>query len=118
MGIFGGLQKWTFNGSTWTKQFTISTLALRGLTGRVDGSGNVTLFATSTFGTSGANQLLGFTDTLANTSSGSTTQVTLATAAANVQFRGIVYVPEPGSAALLFAGGVVLLGVRVRRRPA
>ena len=83
---------------------------MRGLTGTVDASGNVDLFAT-TAGSS-ANSLIEVVDTGVNTFSFST----LATAPANDVFRGVALVtivPEPSAFALT---GLGLLALAVRRR--
>ena len=112
----GGIQKWTFNGSAWTQAFVIGSGAVnigaRGLTGTVDGSGNVQLYAITAEGS--ANRLIGVSDTLANTAT-PPTAATLATAGTNTIFRGVDFAPvaAPGSAALLAIGG--LLAARRRR---
>ena len=130
----GGLQKWVLESGSWVLKYTknIDTgndaidYGLRGLSGSVDAGGNVTLFATSTYGTTGtANFLVGISDTLANTDPNAVQYNSLASAAsipgaggALANFRGLesigILVPEPGTIGLL-AGGALLLGARRRR---
>jgi hypothetical protein len=130
----GGLQKWVLESGTWVLKYTknIDTTndsidnGLRGLTGAVDAFGNVTLFATSTYGTTGtANFLVGIADTLANTDPNAVQYNSLASAASipgalgpAANFRGLeaigILVPEPATIGLL-AGGAMLLGARRRR---
>lgn len=107
----GGIQKWTFNGSAWSLLFTIgtgtgSTVGARGLTGSVDGSGNVQLYAITA--ESSLNRLISVGDTVGSVVA-PTTVNTLATAGTNTIFRGVDFapVPAPGSLALLALGGVL-----------
>lgn len=103
----GGIQKWTFDGTTWTLAYTLlnngtTTTAVRGLAGTVDGSGNAVLFGTT------GSALITVTDTGATA-----TATTLATAPANTAFRGVEYlVPEPSAAGLLLLGLVALIRAR------
>lgn len=104
----GGLQKWTFDGSSWSLQYTLSSgtnIGLRGLVGGDDGSGNALLYAIST-----DNKLVSVIDTGAGSAFS-----TLATAPANTAFRSVEFapVPTPGTLALLAASG--LLAIRRRR---
>ncbi|MBS1712713.1 MAG: hypothetical protein JST30_00100 [Armatimonadetes bacterium] len=91
----GGLQKWTFDGTTWVLAYTITAGVpgnggIRGLTGKSDAGGNV-LYATS--GENAANSLVVLTDTGA----GSSFSV-VAVAAVNTRFRGLAFSPVAGGA--------------------
>jgi len=115
-GSGGGLQKWTFNGSTWTLAYTLNiglTAGLRGLTGVADGLGDEILYATTADAITAlaGNKLVTLTDLLSATSAGTETFSTVATAPGNTAFRGVELVPEPGS---LFAFGAVILLVARR----
>ncbi len=110
----GGIQKWTFDGTTWTLAYTLlnngtATTGTRGLAGTVDGSGNAVLFATTSI-SSTANTLIEVIDTGANA-----TATLLATAPTGDAFRGVEFlpVPEPGTVALISLGLAALL---IRRR--
>jgi hypothetical protein len=114
----GGLWKYTLDlTGTWNAAGSVAGLtgALRGVTGGVSGS-NVQLFMTGS-----ANTLWSFTDTSAATStlSGTLSAFTsLATAATNTAFRGLVLVPvpEPGVTGLLMAAGGAAAWMLRRRR--
>ncbi|MBS1723071.1 MAG: hypothetical protein JSS66_08990 [Armatimonadetes bacterium] len=88
--VGGGLQKWTFDGSVWTLQYTIpsgvpANDGIRGLIVVPDQNGNV-IYAT-TDQASGNNLV-----TLTDSGSGSTFTV-LATAPALTRFRGLCFTP-------------------------
>ena len=119
----GGLEKWTFNGSTWTMVYNKAanggTTGLKSLGGMVDASGNVVLFA-SQVGTA-ANNLFGYTDTLSNTNPATVTENLLVSSAAfggiaaDWNLRGVAVapaVPEPVSLGLFAIGAVGLLARR------
>jgi hypothetical protein len=111
----GGIQKWTFNGSTWSLQYTLlnngtTTTGCRGLIGEVDGSGNTDLFATTSISTT-ANTLIEVVDTGAGA-----TATVLATAPTGDAFRGVTLIPEPGSFALAGLGLLVLAACKRLRR--
>lgn len=96
-GAGGGLQKWTFDGSTWTRQYTLAaglTNGLWGLTGVVNG-GVPTIYATTV-----DNKLVAVTDPDAGGASFST----LVTGDAGSMLRGVVLVPEPASIVLCLVG--------------
>jgi hypothetical protein len=110
----GGIQKWTFDGTTWSLAYTLlnngaTTTSTRGLTGYVNGLGQAVLFATTN--QSNANQLITVTDTGALA-----TASVLATAATNTAFRGVAYIaPEPTSAVLMLLVGVAFAGFTRKR---
>jgi hypothetical protein len=99
----GGIQRWDFNGTSWSLTYTLGTgaanIGARGLA--VDFTGaNPIIFATTAEGT--ANRLITITDT--GVASAATT---LATAGANEIFRGLEFtpvVPEPSVAAIACVG--------------
>ena len=105
----GGVQKWAFNGSAWSLQYTLASSAatgLRSITGATDpGSGQNLMYGITT-----DNKLVSVIDAGA----GSSFNV-LATAPANTAFRGVEFapVPAPGSLALLTLSGLIA----ARRRP-
>jgi autotransporter passenger strand-loop-strand repeat protein len=104
----GGLQKWTFNGSTWVLDYTLSaglnlvadtgttgTTGLIGLTGTVT-NGTVELFATNaTLGDLDQTFLFGITDELATMALPvNESFTTLETAAPDTNIRGISFAPS------------------------
>ncbi|MBV9069810.1 MAG: lamin tail domain-containing protein [Acidobacteria bacterium] len=92
-GSGGGLQKWTFDGTTWTLRGTLTaglTSGLRGLAGSVSGT-NVTLYATDASGS--LNKIVTVTDTSGAAAAPTGTFTTVATAGTNKLFRGIGLVP-------------------------
>ncbi|HVT30851.1 MAG TPA: PEP-CTERM sorting domain-containing protein [Lacipirellulaceae bacterium] len=122
----GGLEKWTFNGSTWTQVYNLpaaGTTGLKSLAGFTDSAGNVVLFAASV-GTN-ANILYGYGDTLSNTNVAnvvanqlvdSSTAFGGATNTWNLRgvaiAPGTVIVPEPSTAVLMPIAAVALLSRR------
>ena len=86
----GGIQKYTFNGATWTLAQVLSTgftTGVRGLTGYVS-NGAVVLVATTT--EASANFLMKYIDD----GSGVGTAVQLAQAPTNTVFRGTTLAPQ------------------------
>jgi hypothetical protein len=132
----GGLQKWTFNGTSWVLDYTLAdglnlvantakagTTGLLGLTGEVVG-GNVELFATNfTIGDTDPTFLYGITDVLGDltrpTGGASETFAQLAIAPKDSNFKGVSFAPtpEPETWALML-GGFGLAGAALRRRRA
>lgn len=85
----GGIQKWTFNGASWSLSATWSdgTSGVRGLAAAPEGSG-VRIVATTT--EASANKLITILDDI-----GSPPNVTVsATAAPNTVFRGVAFEPK------------------------
>ncbi|HEY0003861.1 MAG TPA: DUF4214 domain-containing protein, partial [Pyrinomonadaceae bacterium] len=85
----GGIQKWTYDGTTWTLAYTLNSgeaTGMRGLTGTLSGTGVPVLWATTT--EASQNRIVRVTDTGA-----ASTFTTLATAATNTAFRGIAFAP-------------------------
>jgi hypothetical protein len=124
----GGLNKWTFNGTIWSKSYSLllnstgnalastgtGLLGLRGLAGSYDPVTGFTLYATTT--ETNNNQLIKIIDAGTSTP---TSWTQLATAGTNNAFRGVdiitTAVPEPSTYAAIL-GGVALIGVAARRR--
>ncbi|WP_425145269.1 beta strand repeat-containing protein [Deinococcus sp.] len=94
----GGIQKYSFDGTTWTAKGTAGTAAdaYRGLTGFVNGT-NVTLYAVRKGGSGamGGGELVSLTDSSGSTGTLSGTPTLLATAPANEAFRGVALAPTP-----------------------
>ena len=85
----GGIQKWTFDGTTWTliKTLTAGAAGFRGLAGVVTGA-NVTLIATTT--ATSANAIVAFVDD----GSAAPVGTVIATAPTNTVYRGIAFAPK------------------------
>ena len=84
----GGIQKWTYDGTTWTLAYTMNgggTVGTRGLTGTTS-NGVPVLWATTT--EAAANRIIRVTDAGVGS-----TFTTIATAGANTAFRGIAFAP-------------------------
>ena len=128
----GGLQKWTFNGASWSNSWSLlvgasgtSTLSsttstgfagLRGLTGTWDAVTGATLYATTAAETNN-NRLISILDSGITP----TSYTTLASAGTNYVFRGVdvspvAPVPEPSALVLAAVGGVAAIAVGWRRR--
>jgi hypothetical protein len=112
-----GIGKWAFNGSTWANVGTITTAA-RGLTGTLNPTGSVTLYAT-TRSSAGSNDLVTTTDTNPSTAApSSTTTSSLFKAPTNVALRGVEF--APGTAVVLpvvltrFGASRTAAGVQLR----
>ena len=95
---FGGIEKWSFNGTSWAFQYSLPTegVGANGLAVNFSGA-NPVIYATSGDGTS----LFEITDT-----GSSSTATLLDTAPSDEAFRGLVFapVPEPSALALLAFG--------------
>jgi len=90
-GTTGGVQKWVFNGTTWTKVATFNdktTTGFRGLTAYFDGA-NVVLLGTTGDSTN-PNTVVKYVDDGINTPTGTV----LATAPTNCAFRGFALSPQ------------------------
>ena len=122
-----GIEKWTFNGSVWMKDYTLlgmlptgsNATGYRGLAGQMDGagSGDVILYATD----ASSAYLQQVIDPVAALTNPGDTFTTLATAPTNEVFRGVglapvAPVPEPNTIALLAAGACGLYCIIRRRR--
>ena len=97
----GGIQKWTWNGTTWSLQATFSngiTTGVRGLAAEV-ASGKLVLYATTTEATQ--NKLVKVIDNGTATPAIST----IATAAANTIYRGVAMAWVPPNLDAIFADG-------------
>ncbi|MEI6656093.1 MAG: YDG domain-containing protein, partial [Verrucomicrobiota bacterium] len=94
----GGIQKYSFDGTTWTAKGTVGTAAdgYRGLAGVVSGS-TVTLYVTRKGGSgaTGGGEIACLTDSSGYGGTLTGTPALLATAGSNTAFRGIALVPVP-----------------------
>ncbi len=89
------LFKYSFNGTSWVLNNTVSLAGIMDVTGSTQGT-TVTLFVTT------GTDLESFTDTAGYNANLNGTFTSLATAGSNYVFRGVAAVPEPGP--LLLSG--------------
>ena len=110
----GGVQKWTFDGTSWSLAYTILTGSPNGARGlAVDWSGaNPVVFATTGESSAGTpNKLVSYVDI------GVTGTATILATAGTLQFwRGLVLIPEPSAITLLGLGVAGLFVIRRRHR--
>jgi hypothetical protein len=113
------IDKFVLSSGTWTAAGSVSATGATGLTGFVDASGNVDLFATTGGnGAAGGGTLYSFIDTTGATGTVSGTASSIATAGTDEAFRGVAYVPvvpEPATIMLPLLGGLMLFKNRRRR---
>jgi hypothetical protein len=114
----GGIQKWTFNGSTWSLAYTLdSSVDFDWVTADFSGA-NPVLYATSGAGTSG-NSIYAITDTGSGSAATILDTISASTADSG-DFDGIVFVqPVPESSIYALAGiglGLMLFLGNWRRR--
>ncbi len=105
----GGVQKWTLSTGTWSLAYTLQnglSAGLRGLA-MAGGVGNITLFGTTSTGSS----LVAVTDTGATSSFNS-----IVTAPTNTAFRGLEVAPVPEPGTLMLFGVALLSGAASLRR--
>lgn len=109
----GGLQKWTYNETAWTLDYTLSvglnlvsntsasgTTGLIGLTGKVEGNDVVLYTTNATIGDLDQTYLFTITDALnATTAPADESFTTLMTAAADTNIRGVSFAPTQTSTA-------------------
>jgi len=106
------LQKYTFDGTSWTASGFIGSVAAANLTG-VSSGGSVTLYLTTTTAIQTLTDSSGYNANITGSISALPTPVIAAT---NTGFRGIgiLVVPEPATATMLLAA-IMCLGARGRR---
>ena len=122
----GGIEKYSLVGGNWVLNNIIGTTAdsYRGLTGSVDASGNVQLFATRQGGAATNPGIVSLLDTAGYNANNNGTANLIVPLATNTAFRGIdlvptapAAVPEPSSLLLASLGACGLLWAARRRRP-
>lgn len=91
-GNGGGIQKWVFNGTTWTKIATFTNGTTTGFRGvmATQGTGGVVVIGTTT--ETNGNSIVKYLDDGQNTNP---TGTVIATAPTNTVFRGIALAPAP-----------------------
>ncbi len=92
--VSGGVQKWTYNGSTWVFQYSLNsgiTTGCRSLCVTRNLNGDPVIFATAAPNTTGANSIYKVTDTGV-----SSAWSVLTTAGTGYVFRGVAFSPQPG----------------------
>jgi hypothetical protein len=89
-GTVGGIEKWSYNGTTWVRVGIAAAAGVRGLTGVVS-NGSVTLYGAT--GSPNPGTLYLFTDSAGAGGAISGTATVLATVATNEDFRGVALVP-------------------------
>lgn len=114
-----GLQKWTFDGTQWSKQYQITAgLPVNGrvrqFTSTTDAFGNTVIYATSQNGTNTGNTTGYSLVSLVDTGAGSSFNV-VATVGAATAFRGIEWAPIPAPSVGTLLGLGSLLVARRRR---
>ncbi|HKR64916.1 MAG TPA: lamin tail domain-containing protein, partial [Thermoanaerobaculia bacterium] len=88
----GGIQKWSFNGTTWSLTGTTQLASARGLTGTIAGT-TVTLYVTD------GGTLRKVTDTAGYNVANNGALSTIASAPANTAFRGVAFTPTAAAPA-------------------
>ena len=106
--VAGQLVKWTYDGSIWSANGSISASGCQNLTGYADGNG-VHLYLTSPTTLYSEFDASGYGANI----TGSLTSIT--TAGNNTAFRGISVIPEPSTISLGLIGLASLMVIRRRR---
>ena len=86
----GGLQKWTFNGTAWSRVYTLFPGASPGsIAGTTNTDGTVSLYIVTQI-SAGNNKIIKATDTITNTDPTQVPFADFASSGTNLAFRGIV----------------------------